>query len=311
MQTRANEATKIGEREMASRILAIEAEIEATLSTDGAPTRRRRRSERTRAAAVDGLCAGVRALDADQSPRADRLRALWAESERLRWQLALSAIRVAYAEARRLRGWQGMTESDLVQEGMIGLVAAAKRFDPERGIRFPTYARWWVRAHMMQANRQARLVRLAASANEQLRKLRRAIADRERVGAWTVAEVAADVGIGEDRARYLLEVAAADPLDGEGAELSLPDDDGPSPEERAIDRQTFERLRQVMRDVLSERQHRILTLRYGIGEDEPRTIGQIASRLSLSGERVRQIERECLACLREAAWAENPEIAAA
>ena len=87
----------------------------------------------------------------------------------------MSGRRIAHGEARKLAG-PFMDEEDLVQEGYIGLLRAAKRFDPDRGIRFSTYARWWVRAQMTRAiDHTGRPVRLPGCAVEQTRNLRKAM----------------------------------------------------------------------------------------------------------------------------------------
>ena len=106
----------------------------------------------------------------------------WDEAESLRWQLAMSAMRIARGEARKL-ACSLMAEEDLVQEGYIGLLRAARRFDPDRGIRFTTYARWWVRAQMTRALETAgRMVRLPGGAVEQLRSLQRAMERLDQAG---------------------------------------------------------------------------------------------------------------------------------
>ena len=110
--------------------------------------RRPDRAERTRAGAVDRLEEAVKAVtknarkseDPEIKQYARQAAAAWADAENLRWRLAMSGRRIAHGEARKLAG-PFMDEEDLVQEGYIGLLRAAKRFDPDRGIRFSTYAR--------------------------------------------------------------------------------------------------------------------------------------------------------------------------
>ena len=124
------------------------------------------RHEKTRAAAVDRLEAAVEAVwkasneEPDFKQPGRKAKTAWAQSEALRWRLAMSGRRIAHGEARKLAG-PFMDEEDLVQEGYIGLLRAAKRFDPDRDIRFSTDARWWVRAQMTAAiDHTGRLVRL-------------------------------------------------------------------------------------------------------------------------------------------------------
>ena len=128
----------------------------------------------------------------------------WQRAEELRWRLAMSGRRIAHGEARKLAG-PFMDEEDLVQEGYIGLLRAAKRFDPDRGIRFSTYARWWVRAQMTRAiDHTGRPVRLPGCAVEQTRNLRKAMKRFESVGMeYSTSDLAEEVGIDKERAELL------------------------------------------------------------------------------------------------------------
>jgi RNA polymerase sigma factor (sigma-70 family) len=173
--------------------------------------RRPDRAERTRAGAVDRLEEAVKAVaraarkDLELKLYARQAAQAWAEAENLRWRLAMSGRRIAHGEARKLAG-PFMDEEDLVQEGYIGLLRAAKRFDPDRGIRFSTYARWWVRAQMTRAiDHTGRPVRLPGCAVEQTRNLRKAMKRFESVGIeYTTADLAEEVGIDKERAELLL-----------------------------------------------------------------------------------------------------------
>jgi RNA polymerase sigma factor (sigma-70 family) len=301
------------ERDIARRILTLEAEIRELLTQIPSGLRvlqgRTSRVGRTRAAAVDRLEQAVEAAsrDTEADPKLIAgVRGRWKEAQNLRWTLALSATRVAYREARRLAGNSALTERDLVQEGLIGLLGAAKRFEPDRDIRFATYARWWVRAEMTRAIDLGRVVRLSAGACEQLRNLRKQIRILETAGVeWTVSDVAGALGIDTERARRLLGVGAAQSLDESTDDESqtvgtqLADESLPPPDETVASREEIERLRTALSTTLPERQRRILARRYGIGEEQL-TLAEIARGMSLSRERVRQLERESLALLREA-----------
>ena len=187
------------------------------------------RAERTRAGAVDRLESAVEAMwkavkdDPNKRQLARRAKGAWAQAEALRWRLAMSGRRIAHGEARKLAG-PFMDEEDLVQEGYIGLLRAAKRFDPDRGIRFSTYARWWVRAQMTRAiDHTGRPVRLPGCAVEQTRNLRKAMKRFEAAGVpYGIAELADEVGIDKERAELLLS-------QGNTISLEQPVDDGPRP----------------------------------------------------------------------------------
>jgi len=202
-----------------------------------------------------------------------------------------------------------MDEEDLVQEGYIGLLRAAKRFDPDRGIRFSTYARWWVRAQMTRAiDHTGRPVRLPGCAVEQTRNLRKAMKRFETMGTgYTLTDLADEVGIDEARARLLLSqgnvVSLDEPVDDgprpRTLDKFLADDEASSPVDDAIHGQELGRIRTAFQAVLSERERFVLTRRYGLDDGEYHTLSDIGRDMKLSRERVRQIEHKALATLRE------------
>ena len=283
------------EKDLARKIRAAESKARQAISNIEEArrelARRPSRAERTRAGTVDRIERAVNAA--------------WEAS---RTNPAMSGRRIAHGEARKLAG-PYMDEIDLVQEGYIGLLRAAKRFDPDRDIRFSTYARWWVRAQMTRAiDHTGRTVRLPGCAVEQTRNLRKAIKQFDALGErYSIADLAGEVGIDERRARFLLSqgqtVSFEEPVE-EGPrprsiEQFLSDETILDPDSEAVRQQEIARMLEGIETVLNDRHRYVLTRRYGLSDDSFRTLSQVGKGMDLSRERVRQIEREALDRLRD------------
>lgn len=210
--------------------------------------------------------------------------------------------------ARRYQG-MGLQLGDLVQEGNIGLLRAARGFDRRRGFRFATYAAWWVRQAMGRAvTNQGHAVRLPVHLRHAERRLRRARADLEQRHGHTPepAELAAQAGVSAE-VLVALESTLHTPLSLETP--SRPEEDGSSLAERLADEHATNPEREALRNrlrsevlralaCLTEREQQILRMRFGVGRRGGLSLRQVGEAFDLTRERIRQIERRALGKLR-------------
>jgi len=215
------------------------------------------------------------------------------------------------SHARRFRT-DGLDQTDLVQEGIVGLLRALERYDPGRGVPFPAYAVWWIRQALQEARGDfIRPFRLPPKALRQLSKLKsehQRIYQAEQRSAG-VDELAERTSIDRDQARALVVADARvrsldEPVEGgEGEVGSLGDllEDPLSAEayEEVIDAVAGEQLRTLL-SRLTERERDVVRSRFGF-DGEPEKLAEIGERLGVSAERVRQIEERALAKLRRTA----------
>jgi len=204
---------------------------------------------------------------------------------------------------------RGMPLLDLVEEGNLGLIHALEKFDPERGFRFSTYATWWIRQNIERAiMNQSRTIRLPVHVVKELNQVLRAMRNLEaRSGGDCCAEdIATLLAKPVEDVRHILSLnehtASLDaPLDidpslsiGE----SLADDNQEGPEEQ-IQNAEIGSLVQAWIAQLNDKQRTVIEYRYGINNREIATLEELADQLSLTRERVRQIQLEALAQLRK------------
>ena len=224
-----------------------------------------------------------------------------------RRRLSEANLRLVVSVAKRYAG-RGLPFLDLIQEGNLGLMKAAEKFEPDRGFKFSTYATWWIRQSITRAIAdQGRTIRIPVHLVEHINRVRKTAGEllRKNGREPTAEEIAVRLEMEPDRVRELLQLAQ-EPVsletpvgEEEDAHLEdfIQDEEAGIPVDEA-GRQLLRRELMSVLKSLTPREERVITLRFGLDDGRPRTLEELGKEFNVTRGRIRQIEAKALRKLR-------------
>src|SRR6056297_2030764 len=218
-------------------------------------------------------------------------------------KLIRSNLRFVVSVAKQYQN-QGLSLPDLINEGNLGLIKAARRFDETRGFKFISYAVWWIRQSILQAlAEQARIVRLPLNKIGSINKINRALAELEQRHERepSIQEIAKTLELAPEEIKETMKhsnkpLSMDAPLNEEEEDSMydiLESDENPSPDENLINESLNREIERALSS-LTEREAKIIRLYYGLGNKHPFTLEEIGEKINLTRERVRQIKEKAI-----------------
>jgi len=237
--------------------------------------------------------------EAEEKALGDRIRQGDQEALQI---LVKSNLRFVVSYVKKYRG-MGLSLLDLIDEGNVGLIEAARRFDPSRGVRFVSYAVWWIRQAIVHAlTVYSRIFNIPQKLADQISMMKRKTAElKVELGRDpTREETARALGISEtdlDDLQILDErnLSLSDKVNDDDLEVEdrISDASSPSIEYQIIKASVQQQIRGILGE-LDEKEALVLKLRFGLDDDRPLTLQEIGARLKLTRERIRQIEQKAM-----------------
>ena len=234
-------------------------------------------------------------------------RATKAGDEKAKEELIKANLRFVVTIAKKYQT-SGISLLDLINEGNMGLIKAAEKFDPDRGYHFISYAIWWIRqAIILAISQKTSLIRLPVNRTVDIQKIEKVHRklENELGREPTAAEISAELDMDDEEVNYLRSISqeyvSLDSSLGDSDEMSvlstMEDYGTESPDKKVLDESLRDALNSVL-DTLTESERDILKMRFGLNGKKPMSLQQIGDKFNLSKERIRQIEKKAIRRLR-------------